>query len=212
MKTIIQILVSLVATAVLVIFFVWASDSPAVHNPAFAFVLNWLVLVWVMVIAGVFQSHLSLGPQYYRIRTFERNGRIYERLGVSFLKKLLHRGPLSTLNPKVRLSGGRSALSELEQNMRAAETGHMVVFLTMLVISGYPLLQGWWQAFGWWLLFNVLINVYPVMLQRCNRARLSLLVERLERSKAIKGTATLAKQSSFIGGRSDPPDSTIIDS
>ena len=185
-KRVLQFTVSAAATTALAFFLVGVIGSPAVHTPVLAFFLNWFVMTWVVVIAAVWQLNLSLVPSYYKIRSFEINGRLYEWLGVRLLKKLLRRGPLSALNPKVRLTGGRSALPELEQNMRDAETGHAFVFITMVVITIYPLLQGWWRAVGWWLMFNVLLNVYPIMLQRYNRSRLGLLAERLERPKPIE--------------------------
>jgi hypothetical protein len=33
--------------------------------------------------------------------------------------------------------------------------------------------RGWWAAAGWTVVFDVLLNGYPVMLQRYNRALLS---------------------------------------
>jgi hypothetical protein len=54
----------------------------------------------------------------------------------------------------------------------------------VILMAGYALLQGWWDTFGWLLLFNILINAYPVMLQRYNRAKLQPLLE-----KANQGTA-----------------------
>jgi hypothetical protein len=193
MKKIPQVVVSAAITAPLVFLLVRVSGSPAIHNPFFAFCLNLFVMVWVVVNAGVWRLHLSLGPRYYHIRAFEKNGRIYKSLGIRLLKKLLRRGPLSILNPELRLSEGRSALSKLDQKMRDAETGHVVVFATMLTITAYPVLQGWWKATAWWLLFNVLINIYPVMLQRYNRARLELLVDRLERSRTNRQKPSVAK-------------------
>ena len=193
LKKIAQVLVTAAITAPLVFLLVRVSGNHAIQHPVFAFCLNMFVMVWVVVIVGVWQLHLSLGARYYHIRDCEKSGHIYERLGIRLLKKLLRRGPLSILNPELRLSEGRSALSKLDQKMRGAETGHVVVFVTMLTITAYPLLQGWWKATAWWLLFNVLINIYPVMLQRYNRARLELLVDRLERSRTNREKPSVAK-------------------
>jgi hypothetical protein len=56
--------------------------------------------------------------------------------------------------------------------MRKAETGHVVIFLIMLLLASYPVFRGWLDAAGWMILFNILINGYPIMLQRYNRFKL----------------------------------------
>lgn len=60
--------------------------------------------------------------------------------------------------------------------MRNAETGHVYVFVLMLVCVSAALLQGWFDAAGWMALFNLIINGYPIMLQRYNRIKLQELI------------------------------------
>ena len=62
--------------------------------------------------------------------------------------------------------------------MCKAETGHAVIFIVMLLFISYALLRGWFDAVGWMLAFNVIINGYPVMLQRYNRIKLHELIQR----------------------------------
>jgi hypothetical protein len=49
-----------------------------------------------------------------------------------------------------------------------------VLFVLTLVIVANAAIQGWWIAAGTTLLFDILVNGYPVMLQRYNRALLRL--------------------------------------
>jgi hypothetical protein len=60
--------------------------------------------------------------------------------------------------------------------MRKAETGHALIFVLVLLFVGYGLLKGWLDAVAWTLLFNILINGYPIMLQRYNRIKLRELI------------------------------------
>jgi hypothetical protein len=62
--------------------------------------------------------------------------------------------------------------------MRKAETIHGFHFMLMLLFVSYALLRGWFDAVGWMLAFNVIINGYPIMLQRYNRIKLQELVHR----------------------------------
>ncbi len=68
------------------------------------------------------------------------------------------------------------ALRILENEMRKAETGHVLIFVLIFVFVGYALLQGWFDTVAWLLLFNILINGYPIMLQRYNRIKLQELI------------------------------------
>jgi hypothetical protein len=69
-------------------------------------------------------------------------------------------------------------LGQLEREMRKAETSHLFLFLTMVLFSVYALFQRWLAAAGWTLVFNILINGYPFMLQRYNRIKLVKLIQR----------------------------------
>jgi len=44
--------------------------------------------------------------------------------------------------------------------------------------GSYALLRGWFDAAAWLLAFDVLINGYPIMLQRYNRIKLQELIQR----------------------------------
>jgi hypothetical protein len=62
--------------------------------------------------------------------------------------------------------------------MRKAETSHVLSCLLMFLFISYALLRGWFDAAAWLLAFDVLINGYPIMLQRYNRIKLQELIQR----------------------------------
>ncbi|MBV9788916.1 MAG: hypothetical protein JOZ51_12115 [Chloroflexi bacterium] len=135
-------------------------------------------MTW-LVVAGQF-FHFALPPRYYAIHSFERDGRVYERVGIRWFKGLMQREPLSRLNPVLRLASDRtlSALRRLDREMRKAETSHVYIFVLMLCLMVYALLRQWLDALLWVFVFNLIFNGYPIMLQRYNRARLKLLIDR----------------------------------
>ena len=49
----------------------------------------------------------------------------------------------------------------------------------MGVTTVYAATKDWWAFVAWLLLANVVANVYPIMLQRLNRARLRPVLDRL---------------------------------
>lgn len=141
-------------------------------SAAFAFLVVWAPMTWLGTVSRIVQPRLP--RRYHELRDFERDPRLYELLGVKLVKLLLRRGPLAVFNPGLHLPGERSPerLAELERRMKDAEASHFVLLVVMLGVVINAAARGWWVAAGLTLLFDVLMNGYPVMLQRYNRALL----------------------------------------
>jgi hypothetical protein len=167
-----------VATIAVVFLIIWSLDAFGSRSPISAFLVNWLALCWVATASLV--VHFSFPLRYYDIKAFERTGQVYERLGIRLVKRLLRRGPLSIFSRTLRFPKEKtiSALRHLDHEMRKAETIHGFHFMLMLLFVSYALLRGWFDAVGWMLAFNVIINGYPIMLQRYNRIKLQELVHK----------------------------------
>jgi hypothetical protein len=176
METLKKVLWSTVTTVAAVFLILWTVDSFGFRSPVSAFLINWLAMSWMAVIGQV--VNLSFAPRFYEAKPFERTGQVYERLGIRLFKKLVRRGPLSIFSPTLRFPKEKtvSALQGLLSEMRKAETAHAIIFVLMLLVVGYVLLQGWLDAVVWTLLFNIFINGYPIMLQRYNRIKLQELI------------------------------------
>jgi hypothetical protein len=157
----------------------WSLDAFGFRDPLFAFLLNWLLMSWAAIVGQA--VHFSFPKTYYEIKRFEGTGRFYEYLGIRWFKALVRRGPLSILSPSLRFPKERtlSGLQGLDAEMRKAETSHGIVFVLVLGFVGYALLRGWLDSAGWMLLFNLLLNGYPIMLQRYNRIKLNALIRSL---------------------------------
>lgn len=149
----------------------WAAFGP--RSVAFAFVVVWVPMVWMGTVSRVVTPRLP--ASVHRLRAWERNGSLYTLVGVTVFKRLLRRGPLAVFNPGLHLPAVRSAenLAILDQRMRAAEASHFIVFALTVLLVVVQLVARWWTTAGWTMLFNVVLNGYPVMLQRYNRGRLA---------------------------------------
>jgi hypothetical protein len=138
-----------------------------------------LAVVWAPMTALGTISHVvpfRLPERFHRLRPFEIDGRTYERLGVRVAKRLLRRGPATWFNPRLRMPASRDtvSLARLDAAMRTAEATHAVLFVAVLPVVVYAMARGRRAAAAKTLVFDVLLNGYPVMLQRYNRGRLEL--------------------------------------
>ncbi len=168
---------ALIVTAIHLYLLKWVLDAFGIRSFAFAFLSNWLIVSWVALVGQL--VFFRFGPGYYRIRPFEQDGRLYERMGIRLFQKLVGRGPWAVLNPTLRFSRSRAQLASLEEEMCKAEAGHLLAFLMVTVAAGFAVVRGWPDAAGWLMLFNIPLNLYPVMLQRRNRAHVQRISGRL---------------------------------
>jgi hypothetical protein len=175
--TIRKLLSLIVITGIALVLITWTFASFEFRSLMFAFLINWLIMSWVAILGQLVT--LPLFPAaYYHIKPFEQSGRVYEQFGVALFKKIVRCAPFTILSPTLRFPAQktRSTLRPLENEMCKAETAHLVIFLIMLALVGYALLMGWLDAAAWLVLFNVLFNGYPVLLQRYNRSKIEELI------------------------------------
>lgn len=165
-------MVLVIATAVLVVVLAWATSALDRTGVAFAFVVVWAPMTWLGTISRVVTPRLP--DRWHELRGFELDGRLYERLGVRVVKRLLRRGPLAAFNPHLHLPAERTPqqLAQLDQRMRDAEASHAILLIVTLAAAVVSAVGGGWTTSAWIVSFDLLLNGYPVMLQRYNRALL----------------------------------------
>jgi len=163
-------------TAVALLLLWWIVTAYGARGVISAFLINWLAMSWAAIAGQAVRFRLP--QEHYRLRAFEQDGRIYECLGVRLFKMLVRHGPLAILSPTLRMPAQRTvpALRALEGEMETTEAAHMIVFILMTLAALAALLKGWLDASLWVMVFNILLNGYPVLLQRYNRVLLRALI------------------------------------
>jgi Glycosyl-4,4'-diaponeurosporenoate acyltransferase len=151
----------------------WSLRAFGARSAWFAFLVVWLPVAWFALIGRILA--LRLPGRFHSLSAVERDGRVYEFLGVRVAKRLLRRGPLAVFAPGLRLPAQPTpvTLARLDERMREAEAVHGILLIATLAVVVHAAVRGWWDAAGWTLLFDVLVNGYPAMLQRYNRVLLA---------------------------------------
>jgi hypothetical protein len=160
--------VTVVGTGLLV----WGVATLDPDGVALSFLLVWVPMVWLGTLSRV--APPALPAWWHRLRPFEADGRVYELLGVRLAKRALRRGPMAAFNRHLHLPAERTPaqFARLDRRMRVAEASHTILFVATLGLVATAAANGWWDAVAWLLLFDVVMNGYPAMLQRYNRALL----------------------------------------
>jgi hypothetical protein len=119
---------------------------------------------------------------YFRIREFERSGRLYEALGVRHFRWFVPDGDAANRlrrrrDPAFRIIRNRHCARAFRQRTESSEKGHLVMLVLGAMSAGFA----WAIAWPGWALYlgvgNIVVNLYPILLQRYTRARLLSLHE-----------------------------------
>jgi hypothetical protein len=100
---------------------------------------------------------------------------LYRRVGVGLVKRIVATDMwplLHGVDPPEKLKPGQESLDHAELTMMGAEVCHGATFLLTFPVAMVYLAAGRTSEVCWILAFNMLLNGYPVMLQRANRWRL----------------------------------------
>ena len=138
--------------------------------PAYAFALAWgpngLFLWWFM------RGDLHLPRFLVAVRPLEPV--LYRWLGVGFVKRIVATRLWPLMNgqePPPKPSNPQELLVRIDLSTRGAEVCHGATFMLVFLVALFLLAVGQLPEAGWIVAFNVLLNGYPVMLQRANRWR-----------------------------------------
>ncbi|MBI5822096.1 MAG: hypothetical protein HZA88_24245 [Verrucomicrobia bacterium] len=164
---------------------VWTGSQPDRHPVIFALVLSWFIAVFVGAITH--QMFLRLDPKRFRFARWERNGRVYEWVGLGVFRWVLLHTPLRWLSAQVPLKSGRSDLDRLLRDLNPPEGLHAIAAGVSLAVAAVYALTGHTAISAWLVLITIPFNVYPVILQRWVRGRILRLQRRLDAVKQSSG-------------------------
>jgi hypothetical protein len=142
----------------------------------FAWILNFMLMFCVSMFTETLKSkHLS---EYYLEKRWENRGKIYEKFGINFYRKLLVLVGWEKLNKKANpVNGNLETLINLEYKTKQSELGHLIIFLIVNGFTIYVIIKFTFIKSLWLIFLNVILNVYPIFLQRYNRPRLKKALE-----------------------------------
>lgn len=150
------------------------------HSLLFAWVVNLMLMTGVLYITQTFNPELS--SPYYDPKKWEAQGTIYTWFGINMFRKLLVWVGWEKLNKAANpVKKNTDALKHLEYSTRKSEFGHLIIFfivtfLALFVAFKYGVKQSLWLFF-----LNIILNLYPIGVQRYNRPRLRKVIYSAER-------------------------------
>src|SRR5690606_715566 len=127
---------------------------------------NGLFLIWLMRgalhLPGFLDSVHPVEPVLYRL------------VGVGFVKRIVATRVWPLMNgwePPPKPRNRQDLMDRIESVTRGAEVCHGATFILASLVALFLLALGQFAEAAWIVAFNVLLNGYPVLLQRVNRSR-----------------------------------------
>ncbi len=143
----------------------------------FAWILNFILMTAVLFYTQTFKPALTSG--YYKAKPWERQGAVYKWFGVNLFRKMLVWVGWEKLNKAANpVQKKTDALRHLEYSTRQSEFGHVIIFLIVLPINIFVAIYYGISKSFWLLALNIVLNVYPILVQRYNRPRLLKILNR----------------------------------
>jgi hypothetical protein len=138
---------------------------------AFAWTLNFLLMFFVVAFTAALKSQLT--SSYYKEKGWEQRGKIYEHLGINFFRKLLvWIGWERIIRKSNPIEKNTKALVNLHYQTKKSELDHLIILLIVIGFNVFVAFKFGLLKSIWLLLLNVLLNLYPIFLQRYNRPRI----------------------------------------
>lgn len=137
----------------------------------FAWALNFLLMLGVFAFTEALKGQLT--SSYYGEKAWERRGKIYEFLGINYFRKFLVLiGWEKVTKKSAPVEKSAEALGNLLYQTKKAELGHLIVLIIVLGFTLFVAVKFGIRASAWLLVLNILLNLFPVLLQRYNRPRI----------------------------------------
>jgi len=133
----------------------------------------------VLFITQTFKPQLA--STYFHSKKWEEEGKVYKRLGVNEFRKILVWIGWEKLNKASKpVKRSLDGLNHLEYSTRLSEFGHLIIFYIVLILTIFVGLYYGFKESLWLIILNILLNAYPVIVQRFNRPRLQNVINQLD--------------------------------
>jgi hypothetical protein len=140
----------------------------------------WTILCFIPVIAYWFAANsllwcfifigISVVSQFLPVSQMQlsRNPRFYENFGVKFVRKFVQ---------NYRIIKSKANAVQYMKTIMMYERYHFICFVFLSLTAIYALITSHYTLSVLILIANIIYNIYPILLQQYNRARVSKLMK-----------------------------------
>lgn len=129
---------------------------------------------------GMIFNHILMKTESYKKLSnlnFITSKTLNKNIGIGYFKWIVKNTFFKFFNQKITLKNKKTEWGEIRKEMTIAEISHLIGFIFVTVIALYKSI---WDnyVFGLTLMIvNILMNLYPVLLQQENKRRMDQLIK-----------------------------------
>ena len=145
-----------------------------------AVALNFLTTGVVAFLGFVYPTNRILSADYYKIKNPRTINSWYKILGVEYFRIFLLSTFYRKKDNKKYFNGTKSGILLFEYNTRQSEFGHLIALILVFSLSLIVLWNGHKDIFIWMQPLNIILNFYPILLQRKHRIITERIMDRID--------------------------------
>jgi hypothetical protein len=143
-------------------------QSVLLQHVLILFLITWSHIFCAFIFFQIYK-YFRFHHGFYLKRRFESE-KYFTALGVPTFRVLLINSFFKHLNRRVCLKGkGEDRFLKFIEETKQSETSHFISFVGTMIFQFVLLCEGAFVLHSFLLIFNLLFNVYPILLQRMNR-------------------------------------------
>ncbi|WP_238988450.1 glycosyl-4,4'-diaponeurosporenoate acyltransferase CrtO family protein [Aureibaculum marinum] len=143
--------------------------------------LNGISMSVISWIVGMILNSLFMKTKYYKkashlnfITSKKRNTII----GLNYFKWIVKNTFFKYLNQKLKVEHKKTDLTEIRKEMTFSEISHLIGFIFVTIIAIYNCFSEHIVFALTMMLANILLNLYPALLQQQNKRRIDVLLKK----------------------------------
>ena len=146
----------------------------------FAFGISMSFISWIV---GMIINAILMKTEYYKeisSLNFIKNKTLNRNIGINYFKWIVKNTFFKFFNQKIKLENKQADLGEIRNEMTFSEISHLIGFLYVTICAIY---QGLNQSivYGMTMIIpNILMNLFPSLLQQENKRRIDTILKRRE--------------------------------
>lgn len=140
------------------------------------------VISWVV---GMILNGILMKTEYYKNLSnlnFIRSKKLNNYIGIEYFKWIVKNTFFRFFNQQIKVENKKTDLIEIRKEMTLAEVSHLIAFVFVIPFAIYKSSTQGFLAGPIIMIVNVLMNLYPSLLQQENKRRIDQLINR--RNKA----------------------------
>jgi len=152
----------------------------------FTFGISMSFISWI--VGMVFNGILMKTEYYEKVSNlnFIKNKQLIKRIGIKYFKWIVKNTFFKFLNQKIKLENKSADLIEIRREMTLSEISHLIGFVFVVIVAIYKTITIG-IIFGLTMMVpNILMNLYPSLLQQENKRRIDKILNRKIKTVANK--------------------------